>query len=377
MKKHWGIGIVVLCTAGLGAASPASAQGPLDRLESGIRNSNGQTVTAVAAPQRVYLGAFADNEAGRGVRVLSVRSGGPAERAGLQTQDLIIGAAGRKIHLLEELSTILNALNPGDHLSLDLLRGNKTLRIDVVLGAPPAPPSQANRARRQAFTAQEKQKPFRRHLARRRPHCRPKDQQSLYPIRSRLSRTARRRRSKNFAVGSISWSAGSKNWNMPWPRSGSNARCRFGEGLPTPPELPTPGFPRARRPSVGGVARSETGHKSAGSARVSRPRRNFRPQVFPAPGDLRSAAWLGQRPATRAQVRRGSPDPAGTSDRRLSPAPGDLRSAAWLGQRPATRAQVRRGSPDPAETSDPRFSPRRETFGRRRGSVRDRPQERV
>lgn len=55
MKKHWGIGIVVLCTAGLGAASPASAQGPLDRLESGIRNSNGQTVTAVAAPQRVYL----------------------------------------------------------------------------------------------------------------------------------------------------------------------------------------------------------------------------------------------------------------------------------------------------------------------------------
>jgi hypothetical protein len=137
MKKHWGVGIVVLCTVGLGAASPASAQGPLDRLESGIRNSNGQTVTAVAAPQRVYLGAFADNEAGRGVRVLSVRSGGPAERAGLQTQDLVIGAAGRKIQLLEELSTILNALNPGDHLSLDLLRGNKTLRIDVVLGAPP------------------------------------------------------------------------------------------------------------------------------------------------------------------------------------------------------------------------------------------------
>ena len=116
MKKAWSIGIVVLFAAGLGGTSPAAAQGELDRLESGIRTSNGPPVMAVAAPQRVYLGAVADNDAGRGVRVLSVRSGGPADRAGLQAQDLIVGAAGRKIHLLAELSAILNGLNPGDRL---------------------------------------------------------------------------------------------------------------------------------------------------------------------------------------------------------------------------------------------------------------------
>jgi hypothetical protein len=137
MKKSWGIGIVVLLAAGMGGSSPAAAQGELDRLESGIRTSNGPPAMAVAAPQRVYLGAMADNDAGRGVILLSVRSGGPADRAGLQAQDLIVGAAGRKIRLLSELSAILNGLNPGDRLALEFLRGNKPLRAEVLLGAPP------------------------------------------------------------------------------------------------------------------------------------------------------------------------------------------------------------------------------------------------
>ena len=179
-----------------------------------------------------------------------------------------------------------------------------------------------------------------------------------------------------------------------------------------------------RRPSVNGVARSETGHNCgslSSSARVSdpaetpdrrspasqetfgqrrgsvrdrpqlrvslkfgaglRPRRNARPQVSGESGDLRSAAWLGQRPATTAglsQVRRGSPtppkrptaglprvrrpsvsgvarsetghncgslsssarvsDPAEMPDRRSPRESADLRSTAWLGQRPATTA---------------------------------------
>ena len=58
----------------------------------------------------------------------------------------------------------------------------------------------------------------------------------------------------------------------------------------------------------------------------------------------------------------------------------DLRSAAWLGQRPATTAATGAGS---ARVSRPRrnvpavVSPfAYETFGRQRGSVRDRPQQR-
>ncbi len=137
MKKSWGIGIAVLLAAGLGGTSPAPAQGELDRLESGIRASNGPPVMTVVATQRAYLGAFADTAPGRGVKVLSVRPGGPADRAGLQPQDLIVAAKGRRIALLSDLSAILNSLNPGDHLSLEVIRGIRPLKTEVVLGAPP------------------------------------------------------------------------------------------------------------------------------------------------------------------------------------------------------------------------------------------------
>ncbi len=138
MKKAWGIGIMVLLAAEVGRALPAAAQGELDRLESGIRNVNGQPVPAAATPQRVYLGAMADNNAGRGVILLSVRGGGPADHAGLKAQDLIVGAAGRKIRVLSELTAALNQLNPGDRLALEILRGNTPLKIEVLLGGSPA-----------------------------------------------------------------------------------------------------------------------------------------------------------------------------------------------------------------------------------------------
>ena len=137
MKTAWRIGIVVLLAAGLGRISPAAAQGVLDRLESGIRMSNGQPAATIAAGQRVYLGAVADDDAGRGVRVLSVRAGGPADRAGLKAQDLVVTAAGRKVHLLSELTNILSSLAPGDRLSLELMRGNRMVKTEVVVAAVP------------------------------------------------------------------------------------------------------------------------------------------------------------------------------------------------------------------------------------------------
>jgi hypothetical protein len=56
----------------------------------------------------------------------------------------------------------------------------------------------------------------------------------------------------------------------PWNRSEQQSlapegryQARFGERLPTPPKRPTESSPIAGRPSVGSVARSETGHNSA------------------------------------------------------------------------------------------------------------------
>jgi hypothetical protein len=137
MKNAWGVGFVVLLASGLAETAPVSAQGVMDRLESGIRTSNRQPEMAVAPAQRVYLGAVADDDAGRGVRVLSIRSGGPADRAGLQPQDLVVGAAGSKIRLLSELAAILNSRNPGDRVALEVMRGIRPVHMEVVLGLPP------------------------------------------------------------------------------------------------------------------------------------------------------------------------------------------------------------------------------------------------
>jgi hypothetical protein len=135
MRKTGLIAIAVFVATEMARISPAAAQGELGRLESSIRVTNVQP--PVAAMQRVYLGARADDDAGRGVRVLSVQAGGPADRAGLQPQDLIVSAAGRKVRFLNELSNLLNSQNPGDRVGLEVMRGIRPLHADVVLGSPP------------------------------------------------------------------------------------------------------------------------------------------------------------------------------------------------------------------------------------------------
>ena len=82
------------------------------------------------------------------------------------------------------------------------------------------------------------------------------------------------------------------------------------------------------------------------SARVSRPRRGAT-EGLPSPGDLRSAVWLGRRPAT-------------TSPRVVA----------------SPRPQFGAGLPTPPRRG-PKVSGARETFGRRCGSVGDSPQRGV
>jgi membrane-associated protease RseP (regulator of RpoE activity) len=89
------------------------------------------------ARPRVYLGATADDDAGRGARILSVHSGSPADRAGLQPNDLLVSAGGRRVRSFNELAALLNSHNPGDRVSLELVRGAQAMRTEVILGMPP------------------------------------------------------------------------------------------------------------------------------------------------------------------------------------------------------------------------------------------------
>jgi hypothetical protein len=147
--------IVSLC-CWLGQPGSALAQSPLERIEDQIRTQPGSDAVSPgpAAPsstpgakspsgERPYLGAFVDdrNDRGRGVRVLDVRPDGPSARAGLLAKDLIVSASGVRGRQMADLSAIVDAMSPGDTLSVEITRNGQTKKVDVVLGHRVAPAS--------------------------------------------------------------------------------------------------------------------------------------------------------------------------------------------------------------------------------------------
>ncbi len=89
--------------------------------------------------ERGYLGIVTDDrqDRGRGVRILEVRAGGPAAKAGLQAQDLITGLGGIRVRQMSDLAAILEQAAPGGSLKFEFLRGEKPVQLDVTFGRRP------------------------------------------------------------------------------------------------------------------------------------------------------------------------------------------------------------------------------------------------
>ncbi len=78
----------------------------------------------------------------RGARVMSVSEGSPADAAGLQVDDVVIGVEGRGIESMSDLVLAVRMLHPGDVLAIRYLRNGAERRCSVVLAASvTAPPS--------------------------------------------------------------------------------------------------------------------------------------------------------------------------------------------------------------------------------------------
>ncbi len=136
---------------------PLGPSSTLERLEEQIRQRVGGPnppavgdQPAVAPPtetpptskklERGYLGVRVDDqrERGRGVRVLDVYHGSPAERAGLRRQDLITAVAGIRVRQITELSEILETLAPGQGVELEVLRDGRQQKLRATLAQAPA-----------------------------------------------------------------------------------------------------------------------------------------------------------------------------------------------------------------------------------------------
>lgn len=68
----------------------------------------------------------------------SVLSDGPAGKAGVQEKDIIIAVNDKKIDQSNGLASLLGMYQPGDKVKLTILRGDKTIQLNVTLGSLPA-----------------------------------------------------------------------------------------------------------------------------------------------------------------------------------------------------------------------------------------------
>jgi len=84
-----------------------------------------------------YLGVSIQT-ATNGVSIGSVRSGTPAQQAGLKAGDVVTAIDGTAVKSSSALESLIAAKQPGDHVTLTIRRGGSTRTIGVTLGTRPS-----------------------------------------------------------------------------------------------------------------------------------------------------------------------------------------------------------------------------------------------
>jgi S1-C subfamily serine protease len=70
----------------------------------------------------------------RGLLVVTVASGSPAESSGLLIGDIIVTIEGSPVHGVRSLQAALDTENVGRSITLDIVRGGKMLKLPVIVG---------------------------------------------------------------------------------------------------------------------------------------------------------------------------------------------------------------------------------------------------
>ena len=74
----------------------------------------------------------------KGVVIIKVVSGSPAEQAGLQTKDILLKIGSTDIDTVEKAISTVSSYNVGSVVTLTILRGNQNQSINVTLAAAPS-----------------------------------------------------------------------------------------------------------------------------------------------------------------------------------------------------------------------------------------------
>ncbi|HKG09965.1 MAG TPA: trypsin-like peptidase domain-containing protein [Gaiellaceae bacterium] len=102
-----------------------------------VRNVVG-TLKSGSEVEHAYLGVRLQ-ETDNGVSLSAVLAGEPGQKAGMQTDDVVLEADGEKIESASDIQRAVDAHKPGDKLVLKVRRGGDERTVTVTLGTrPPA-----------------------------------------------------------------------------------------------------------------------------------------------------------------------------------------------------------------------------------------------
>jgi putative serine protease PepD len=96
------------------------------------RLARGQTI------ERAYLGVESSAATSSGAEVQGVVDGGPAERAGIKTGDVVKRVDGRAVKEPSDIAAAIADNGPGDRIEVEVERDGSTSTIGVTLGTRPA-----------------------------------------------------------------------------------------------------------------------------------------------------------------------------------------------------------------------------------------------
>jgi S1-C subfamily serine protease len=138
------IGIPTLTASG--SAGGSSVQGIGFAIPSNLARDIAQQIItsgSVTNSHRAAIGASVGTVTGEdgtpaGTGIVSVTSGGPADRAGLRAGDVIAAADGTPTPDTQALAGVLASADPGDQVTLSVARAGQEMSIKITLGELPA-----------------------------------------------------------------------------------------------------------------------------------------------------------------------------------------------------------------------------------------------
>ena len=96
------------------------------------RLAAGEVLGGVSGSGGAILGVTGE-DAENGCLLTEIAPGLPAEKAGLQVDDVIVKVDGQPIGCFDDLAAAVRKRKPGDEVTLEILRGEKTIRKTAVL----------------------------------------------------------------------------------------------------------------------------------------------------------------------------------------------------------------------------------------------------